>query len=80
MRSDTRINLAPALMTQDDSAVSNRLFQTLIACDTLAFDRRESQIEAAPQLGNKGRRPVSHHSVELGVAPSQVAAKGRLAP
>jgi len=43
-------------------------------------DRREVTIGARPQLANKGRRRVSYHSVELGVAPSQVAVKGRLAP
>jgi hypothetical protein len=44
------------------------LFQTLIACDTLAFDRREVTIEAAPQLASRERRRVSHRSLELGIA------------
>ncbi len=43
-------------------------FQTLIACDTLTVDQREITIEAAPQLANRGRRRVSHRSVELAIA------------
>ena len=46
----------------------NGSFQTLIARDTLAFDQREVTIEAGPQLANRGRRRVSHRSVDLGIA------------
>src|SRR5215471_11295072 len=45
----------------------NGPFQTLFACDTLTVDRREVTIEAGPQLANRGRRRISHRSVELGI-------------
>jgi hypothetical protein len=60
--------MAEVARTQVRFASQNGLFQTLIACDTLAFDRREVTIEARPQLANRGRRRLSHRSVELAIA------------
>jgi hypothetical protein len=54
--------------TQDDTVVTNGLFKTLMACNTLAVDRREVTIEAGLWLANKGHRRVSDRSVELGIA------------
>src|SRR5262249_27203912 len=51
--------------TEADFFLRNGLFQTLIACDTLAFDRREVTIEAALQLANRWRRRLSHRSIDL---------------
>jgi hypothetical protein len=68
----TRMTPTYSRLTYRNEAVSlpnfwHGLFQTLIACDTLAFDRWEVTIEAAPQLANRGRRRVSYPSAELGI-------------